>query len=54
MVMHGNYCGDHFATYTNIKSLCCKPETNITFCVNYISIKKNKNKIKYVALYMEK
>ena len=21
-------CGDNFAIYTNIKSLCCTPETN--------------------------
>ena len=24
-------CGDHFAVYTNIKSLCCMPEANIMF-----------------------
>ena len=24
------YCGDHFATYTNIESLCCTPETNMS------------------------
>ena len=29
------YCGDHFAVYTNIKSLCCTPETNTTLHVNY-------------------
>lgn len=23
------YCDDHFATYTNIESLCCAPETNM-------------------------
>ena len=32
-------CGVHFAKYTNIKSLCCIPETNIISYVNYISIK---------------
>ena len=26
--------------YTNIKSLCCTPETNIMLYVNYTSIKK--------------
>lgn len=40
MVMHGNYCGDHFATYTNIKSLCCKPEMNITLCQLYLNKKE--------------
>lgn len=24
------YCSDHFAIYTNIESLHCTPETNIT------------------------
>ena len=40
MVMDGNqtYCGDHFAMYTNTKSLCCTPETNIMLYINYISI----------------
>lgn len=42
MVTDGNYsyCGDYFALYTNIESLCCTPETN-----NYISpsaLKTNK------------
>ena len=23
------HCGDYFTTYTNIKALCCTPETNI-------------------------
>lgn len=34
MVMNVNwtYCGDHFATYTDIKSLQCTPETNIMLC----------------------
>ena len=29
MVCMLTYCGDHFAIYTNIKSLCCIPKTNI-------------------------
>lgn len=33
-------CGDHFAVYKNIKSLCCTPETNLVLYVNYTSIKK--------------
>ena len=46
MVMDINwtYCGDHFAIYTNIKSLCCTPETKICY-VNYTSMKK-KEKLK--------
>ena len=31
------YCGDHFAMYTNIKLLCCIPETKRLY-VNYTSI----------------
>ena len=34
------YCGSHFTIYTNIKSLCYIPETNIMLYVNYTSIKK--------------
>ena len=26
------HCDDHFTTYTNIKSLCCAAETNISLC----------------------
>ena len=29
MGVHQNYCGNHFAVYTYIKSLCCTPETNV-------------------------
>ena len=28
---------DHFATYTDMKPLCCIPETNILLFVNYTS-----------------
>ena len=40
MVANGNwtYCGDHFAMYTNIASLCYTHETNITLYVNYTSV----------------
>ena len=34
------HCGDHFAIYTNIKPLCCTPETDI--CINYTSIEQIK------------
>ena len=27
MDVNWTYCGNHFAIYTNIKSLCCTPET---------------------------
>ena len=43
MVMDVNYTyhGDHFTIYTNVKSFCCTPETNIMLYVNiYTSIKK--------------
>lgn len=36
------YFGDHFAIYTDIKSLCCIPATNIMLYVNDTSIKKNR------------
>ena len=34
-------CGDHFTIYTNIKSLCCTPETNIVLYVIPQVKKKN-------------
>ena len=37
MDVNQTYCGDHFAMYTNIKSLCCTPETNIMY-IDYTSI----------------
>ena len=42
MVMEDDYIywSDHFAIYTNVESLCCTPETNIMFYVNYTSIKE--------------
>ena len=43
----GSYCygGDHFATYTCIKSTHCTPQTYTLLCVNYISIKLKKGKV---------
>lgn len=38
------YCGNHFATYTNIKWLCYIPQADI-MCVNYTSIKKKENHV---------
>lgn len=35
------YCGDRFTIDTNIESLCCAPETNTMFYVNYTSVKKD-------------
>ena len=32
-----NY-GDHWEIHTNSKSLCCIPETNIMYYVDYISM----------------
>ena len=40
MDVNWTYCGDHFAMYTIIKSLCCTPETNITLYANYTLIFK--------------
>ena len=34
---------DHFAVYTNNKSLCCVPETNTISYFNYTSIKKRES-----------
>jgi len=46
----GSYtCGEHNITYRLIESLCCIPETNVTLCVDYTSIKMvitNENKMK--------
>ena len=36
------YCGDHFITYANIRSLFSTPETNIILHINYISVFKKK------------
>ena len=33
------YHGEHRVMYRNVESICCALETNITLCVNYISIK---------------
>ena len=35
------YCGDRFAIYTHIGSLCCTPANNVMLCVN---VKKKNNK----------
>ena len=48
MVMDVNltYCDDHFTVYTNIESLCCTPETNVSYTSIYFCkkiIKKKKN-----------
>lgn len=33
------YDGDYSAIYTNIESLCCTPETNVTLHVSFTSVK---------------
>ena len=43
------HCGDHFAIYTNIESVCYIPETNIMLYINYIS--KNAKKEQTVDIY---
>ena len=37
--MATKHCSDHFAIYSNIKSLCCTLEINIMLHINYTSIK---------------
>ena len=44
--VHETYPGGHSAIYTDIKSLCCTPETNMMLYVDCNSIKNRKNKIK--------
>ena len=41
------YCGNHFAIYIIIESLCCAPETNVMFYVHYITSKFLKTKLKF-------
>ena len=44
VIMYGDesqtYYGDQFTIYTNIKSLCCTPETNTMLCTNQTSTTK--------------
>lgn len=43
MVTDGKYTyGEHFIMYIIVKILYCTPETNIMWCINYTSLKKNK------------
>lgn len=34
--------GAHFTIHTNIKALCCTPETNVMLCIHHTSIKKER------------
>ena len=51
LTLHGDrwqletYSGDRFPAYTNVKSLCCTPETNTILYINYISVIKNKESV---------
>ena len=38
------YCDDHFTVYTNIESLCCTPETNVSYTSIYFCKKIIKKK----------
>lgn len=44
MVTDGNctYCGEYFIMYTNVKSLCYTPETNLILCQLYFKWKKKR------------
>ena len=53
MTVNQTYCGDHFAIYTNIESLCCTPENNIMLHVKYIYIYIYQT-IKYSGLNLTK
>ena len=55
MVTDGNYtCGEYSITYRTMESLCCIPETNVTFCVNHSSIIKRNNKKKKMMGHFKK
>lgn len=47
MVTDGDhtYRGEHFKMYVIIESPHCIPETNITWNVNYTSVKKEKARV---------
>ena len=46
MVTGNNYTCEHSIPYGFVESLCCRPKTNITLCVNYPPKNKTKqNKI---------
>jgi len=54
MVAGASYtCGEHSITYRLVESLCCTPETNTIFCVNYTSIKKKSLKKKSSSFQLE-
>ena len=46
MVVDGSYTCGGYSVKDRVESPCCTPESNVTLCVNYTLIKKNKNKIK--------
>ena len=54
------YCNDRFTIYTNIKPLCCIPETDIMIYINYNSVQKkrvahlfNAQTTKYLSYYQQ-
>lgn len=38
------YCGDLFAVYTSVKTLCCIPDTNVKLDINLKIRQKNREK----------
>ena len=48
------YCDDHFAMYTNVKSICCTLETNIIVYVNYTLINLKKEETMILLLHVNK
>ena len=49
MDINQTYGGDHFAIYTNIESLCCTPETNISIISQSLK-KKEKTILTFIIL----
>ena len=47
------YCDDHFTVYTNIESLCCTPETNVSYTSIYFCKKIIKKKKLWYIQVME-
>lgn len=33
-------CGEHGMRHGHVESLCCPPETDVTLCINYTSMRK--------------
>ena len=45
MDFNQNYCDGYLAMYTNIKSLCCTPESNKMLYASFAATQKKKKKL---------